>query len=690
MPAQHDSKLFNLWRLMGYMKSTPLNMSKQEREALTRGRSTSNGSSGGSDMYYNSTTGNSDPHMHAGELAEMMKYECVAPVLDLYSEESSQPDPDKGKIVWYEVNDSDVEKDLNEMLGRIKIEDHAYSILFNIAGLGNEFRRILRSENGVEQFIHVQMHEVLRVYDVTTKRLIGFKWRGQDPEDSQGVKIGQDKTPIWCPWDFIHFRRLSQRACDADSEYGVSMIEHLFSLYRRIKLSVDQMVMYRLHIMPTRWVAWVDTGSQTPPEQADTLNSYRNFLRSTFALDDKNFDSRFNPPAMDSVIFFPKPTGDESKIETMKGENDVPDVPDLETLFRMFFGGARVPRSYIGFGDDDGGGLAKASLVCQDIRFARMIRVLRKPFMQGMMRLAEIHLTLKGKDASKYKIQVQMSKVSSIEEEIKAATVGKQAELALSIANICQQLAIPNREIIELVFREYLKLPRDFIDIAKLAASIQQAVGAPGADQGGMPGGGGGMPMGGGGMGGIGAELGLEPAPGDAGAPPDVEFTDQGGAMPEPAAPATVQDSRASFKVNAVRLFESSLIGKRDQLTEHLDNISEVVRSLQRMAITGKTSLMETEDQSTWRGESLPLVESGHLNESKSITSLSQHYGSASLQENRHSPNVGSPLELIQDRWDISGAVKVSSPGGKVSVDAAVHASVQLVERARRSKEVQS
>ena len=278
-----------------------------------------------------------------------------------------------------------------------------------------------------------------------------------------------------------------------------------------------------------------------------------------------------------------------------------------------------------------------------------------------------------------------MSKISAIEEETKAATVGKQAELATAITNICQQLAIPNREIIELVFREYLKLPRDFIDIAKLATSIQQAVGAPGTDQGGggMPGG---MPPMGGGLGGgvdggMGAELGLEPPQGT---PPEVEFTDQpNDAAPVP--PPPVQDSHIRYRANAVRLFESHIRGKRDLIMEHLDTIQSAVRNLQDLAITGKVSLMDTEDQSPWRNaDPLPAIESDRLNESKSVTEMTNVYSDATLLENKHLVVVGTPLEVQEEKFAISGAVKVGN--ATATSMANIHEAAQHVAKVRKQR----
>jgi hypothetical protein len=689
--SQNLGMRFTLYSLLGWLKTSPQNRSQQELDIAGKGRSHGMTNGIGS-QYSNYTTGNSDPRMHAEEMAEMLRHEVVAPVVDLYSEEATVPDLSNNRTLWYECDDQEVEDDLNNMLDRIRIEDSAYSIVFNIAGFGDDFQRVMRTvEDGIVQLIPVSKANVKRIYDFASKRLLGFAWQGFDPVEEQGISLGAKQTPVWAPWEFIHFRRLSRRGTDSDSEYGTSMVEHLFSLYRRIKLSVDQMVMYRLHVMPSRWVCWIDTGSQTVSEQMDTVNAYRNFLRASVAVNEHRFDSRFNPPAMDSILFMPKPTGDESKIDIMNGSSDVPDVPDLDTLFKMFYGGARVPRAYLGF-DDDNNGLSNSSLVTKDMRFARTIKALRKPFMQGMHRLGEFQLCFKGKDPSQYKIRVMMSKISALEEEVRAATMEKQGQLASTIIDICQRLTIPNKEIIELVFAEFLQLPRDFVDIAKLAASVQQAVGLPieQGEGGGMGGPmGGGMPMGGGGLG---TDLGLEPEPG--GNPegaPDVELTtDKAG--------AGKQESQAQFKRNAVLLFESSLVGRGNEIKLQMVRMQKIVRDLGRIHASKKSSLVEcysSSDLSTRATEPLPPVmkpatKGGTLTEStiknlivESAKRIAKPYEASGEFEVRTVMTTNGDYELNESSYETGAIMTDSIAKSKTNRNQIMHESVQTVTAMR-------
>ncbi len=442
-----------------------------------------------------------EPNRRFADLRSMAASDLAAPIVELYAEETTQPDINKGKTLWYECNDGKVEKELNSMLERIHAEDYLFPIATGICSTGNEFQRILWSrEEGVQQIVGVPQDMVARLWHPTTRKLLGFRWNGQEPHDPMYTNA----PDVFAPWDFLHFRRIY----DSSTEYGRGLLDHLYPVWKKLELSTDQMVLYRLHTMPNRFALNIDIGNADFTDGMEQAHAWRAFMRQQMGMDSQNpgavgLQSRFDPAAIDSFLIFPKRGAEDgSSIETLAGDKDVPDVMDIEQLEKQFLGGARIPRAYLG--REENSGLAQASLVSQDIRFARMVRVLRRPIVAGFFRLAQLHLSYKGIDPSLYKITVKMSRISSIEEEVNIASMEKQAALAGDIANLCQMLEIPNAQIMDLVFREYLSVPRYFLDVAKLTAGVNAAIG------GNLEGGPGGGGMMGGGMGGGGMDAGLD------------------------------------------------------------------------------------------------------------------------------------------------------------------------------------
>lgn len=477
-----------LHKLFGWYSSAPVNLTQAE----VRGRQPSwqglDGGGGGSSRSFSDLLKPSDnPIDKQSDMETMMNSDIGRPIIETYAEEASQLDINKQKSIWFECNDSTVEEDLNRMLDRIGVEDAIYSICYQLAGKGNHFRRILWNNEGVVNFVPIDHREIRRIWDPTSKRLLGFSWQGQKPLEPHF----ENNEHLFSPWSFIHFRNI----LDPTSEYGGSLIEHLYPMFKRMQYGLNQMCLYRMHVMPNRHVIWMDSGQQdftTVMEQQHMFESM--FRQKSMMSQGGMLESRYDAPAMDSILFIPRREGEKTELETMTGDKDVPDVYDLEYLAKCFYGGARVPKAYLGHGDD-GQGLAQASLVSQDIRFARMIRVLRRPIIYGFWQLACIHLALQGKDPKSYNIKVRMSKISALEEEVNAATLESQMAVARDLVSICKDLEVPNREVMELVFKEYLHVPRQFIDVVKLAMSASAAAtgnDASSAMFGSMGGGGGG------------------------------------------------------------------------------------------------------------------------------------------------------------------------------------------------------
>ena len=478
-----------LQRLFGWYSASPINLTKAEVNGRKKPWGIGEGGGGGSSRSFSDLLRPSDnPIDKQSDMETMMNSDIGRPIIETYAEEASQLDINKQKSVWFECNDSSVEEDLNNMLDRIGIEDSVYSIFYQVAGKGNHFRRVLWNESdGVVGFTSMPHQEMRRVWDPTSKRLLGFTWMGQQPLDP--AITGHEN--LFSPWSFIHFRNL----LDPNSEYGMSLIEHLYPMFKRMQYGLNQMTLYRLHCMPNKHLFWIDGGTQDFTTIMEQAHMFESMMRQKSMLGNAGMlESRFDPPAMDSMMFLPRRTDEKTEYQVLQGDKDVPDVYDLEYLAKCFYGGARIPKAYIGHGDDSGGGLAKASLVSQDIRFARMIRVLRRPVIYGLWQLASIHLALRGKDPSNYKVKVRMSKISALEEEVNAATLESQMRIARDFAGICKDLEIPNQATMELVFKEYLHVPKTFVDVAKLAMAASSA--AAGNDSssamfGGMGGGGG-------------------------------------------------------------------------------------------------------------------------------------------------------------------------------------------------------
>jgi len=651
--------LAGLQGLFGWYSSSPVNLTKDEVKGRA-GVGSQIAGSGNEDQGLARQNSNASPESRYGDMLAMSDSELVGPMLEVYAEETCQPDINKGRALWYECDDGEIEKDLNAMLDRINSEEHLPSIVMGAAGTGNEFRRILYNDNGVQQLVGIPRADsansarmpVRRLWDKTTRRLIGFLWDGQKPRD-EDVLYPSHKE-IFPPWSFIHFRRLYR----SDTEYGVAIMDKLYSLWRKIDQSIDQMVLYRRHTMPTRHAVIIDTKEQDITDSMESIHLFAHMLRNQHVmLSAGNMESRYNPPALESMLFLPKRGNDDTtEITSMVGDKDVPDVPDIEQLLKQLYGGARIPKTYMGQ-DDEGSSLASSSLVSQDIRFARMVRNIRRILVAGFYRLGQIHLALSGKDPTRYNIKVKMSRISTIEEEVNVAILEKQANLANTIATLCQQLEIPNREIIDLVFREYLSVPRYFIDIAKLGTSVARALGTDQDSAGGA---------GGGGLGGMGGMDDLGDMGDEAGdGMDDLEMPDGSGSEAEPVDGAPPKAPLMSgARAKSGNLFES----RRRSTPKQQSVVDSLIRGL-----STRMKSLESEDKKLLRAKFVRSI----INEVKSISELHTSKRTSLIESYTGEPLITETLpkalvrtagsdKLVESRTKL---VEAYAKGGELEVN---------------------
>jgi hypothetical protein len=712
-----------IFSIMGWHKPTPTSYTRREAQSMQSGVTPV------SDFQH--AIGTKDYGQRMIEMQEMARSHLGGSVFAIYAEEATQPDLQKGSSIWFECHDAEIERDLNAMLARVETEETIYPLANALSSTGNVYRRIRQNaEEGVIGLVDVSPESVRRIWDRDSRRLLGFTWQGEQPDKP----TYEDHQTIFAPWDFVHWRRIA----DPQTEYGIGLLDHLYDLYKKIMMSQDQAVLHRLNISPSRHILFADCGDQEFVEAMETVHAYETMLRGQMNVREGGLDYRHRPPDLSSMLIMPIRKDEATKVERMQGDNDVPDVHDLEHFKKDFFGGARVPKAYLGHGDDSGG-LAQASLVSQDIRFARMVRVLRRPIINGYLHLARLHLSFKGIDPNRYQIHCRMSKISSIEEEVNSAALEKQAGLAQTVASICQSLDIPNQEIIDLVFTEYLRLPRKFIDVAKLASRVVGALGlkndGDGGDvlgMGGMGMGGGGMDMGGPDLGGD--DMGMEDEGGgsgqDMGAPEPGSPKDQINASFGGRRPKNLMERKSRrLTEQARRLAESSdheiepmLERCYQRITEtseklflrklgdptHLNNVQEAVnnlrpvlisqvRDLQHIRSIGKVSLTEDLEARPAHGtdrEPIPIhviLEKAEADKKTTLAeSLSKQFGVSLVVEKGSALSemvakhclLESSMIIRSDGWDANERPALTI--AKESEKPQVHESVAIVKRRRK------
>lgn len=405
---------------------------------------------------------------------EMDSFGLVESILDLYAEESTQPDYDKQQRVWIESNAKHMIAQGKRCLLNCQVESRIVPIARRMCKYGDEFRRLIyESGKGVLGWKTAKTMQVRRVED-RYSRIIGFKEQGKSYR-------GDLKRDISWPWDYVHFRLLGK---SEDEVYGTSILEAMFRPWRQLALTEDAMLMYRLRRMPDRNAFFVNVGNVSVPESMKWLNTIRKKFRKHEFVDPASpaYKKQYNPLTPLEDVFIPtRGDGSDSlRVETIQGGGNIGEIYDLEYYRDAFFGSAKVPKAYLGFEGDIN---AKATLIQQDVRFARTAKRIRHELIQGLRSLLDIHFILScpANDEKKFDpleasnaYVVKMSPISYLDEFERLELMELRFRIVETMSRLANDMQLDARVWASYLLLNYAKLPEELV--LKLIDKTPEAV----------------------------------------------------------------------------------------------------------------------------------------------------------------------------------------------------------------------
>ena len=437
---------------------------------------------------------------------EMAGWDLIAAALSEIVHETLQTDAQCPGTIWYECNDKSFEDELNAMGRRCHFEDFLPSQVYNIAGMGNAFEKLdYEPDNGVVGMSFAHPMDVRRYWLERNRRCVGFRWTVRNPRKDDAfvgadnvtpiqrvtLNAGQDMEQLWYPWDFLHMRRLFRLRM---TEHGEPIFEEAQGIYKKLRLALDQMVVHRAQVQPDRYVVNVDVKDQAPLEQMRTVNRWKQSLRSKLSFgagadgiqDPTKMDAFYNAMALDTILWMAKPNGFTHSIEKMAGTANVPDVYDIELLTDLFYSIIGMPKSWFGATKNSGDTAPSGkSLLAQDMRFLRKVKTIRRPILNGYTWLGYFHAVLKGQPLDDLEIKAKMAPIGSLEDQMKLELLSSQADVLDKLGDIMDKYHLPREAWIDVIFKRYLHLPDDVVNVflsalpAESAPTTESAVAAP-------------------------------------------------------------------------------------------------------------------------------------------------------------------------------------------------------------------
>lgn len=339
---------------------------------------------------------------------EMDQDDLIASVLDAIAEDATQRDFMTDRVVWCESKNPAIEDHCHGVLDRLTADEGCGGQIREIAKYGDCFEFLYSQRgSGVVSREYVQPHIV---------------WRYERQGKLAGFNVSEEPRPepesLTLPWQFCHFMRTGGRRYPG-VQYGDSWIRPARRLYRKLQMTEDAMIMYRIRRAPDRDVYYIDVGDSPPDQQVAIVKMWKRLFKKNISYDPASgiLRGEINPLAYDEDIFWPTKEGNNSRVERLSGSANVGDIFDVEFLVNRLFSALRAPKDYFGFGDsgafDRGKGLEQ-----QDIRWARGIKGLQQSCTRGWAHILKIDMALRGIDpeAQGNEFVIKMSPVSALDE----------------------------------------------------------------------------------------------------------------------------------------------------------------------------------------------------------------------------------------------------------------------------------
>jgi len=399
----------------------------------------------------------------------------ISSVMDIYADESTVKD-EFGQVLSIKSKNEQIQDILHNLFYDIlNVEFNLWPWVRNMCKYGDLFLFLdIDEKYGVVNVIPLSIYETIRI-------------EGQDPGNPFSVKFKIENDFLnlgkkeFDNYEIAHFRLLSDTNF---LPYGKAMIEGGRRIWKQLQLMEDAMLIHRIMRAPDKRKVLVDIGN-IPPAEIDThMQRIIDRMKKVPLMDPKtgDYNLRYNMMNITEDFYLPVRGKDSGTDITNLPGLQFNAIEDIEYLRNKLMAAFKVPKSFLGYEEDNSG---KASLAAQDVRFARTIERIQRIMVSELTKIAIIHLYVQGfTDQDLIDFELHMSSPSVIFEQEKLNLWKEKIQLAKDITDskyLSRDWVYHNvlNVSLEDAKEELAKIQKDVETIAKMDAAAQQAAQPP-------------------------------------------------------------------------------------------------------------------------------------------------------------------------------------------------------------------
>ena len=350
----------------------------------------------------------------------------ISSVMDIYADESTVKD-EFGQVLSIRSKNQQIQDILHNLFYDVlNVEFNLWPWVRNMAKYGDFFLFLdIDEKYGVVNVIPLSVYETIRVEGTDAANPFSVKFKIENDFLALGKKEFDN-------YEIAHFRLLSDTNF---LPYGKSMVEGGRRVWKQLQLMEDAMLIHRIMRAPDKRKVLVDIGN-IPPNEIDThMQRIIDRMKKVPLVDPKtgDYNLRYNMMNITEDFYLPVRGKDSGTDITNLPGLQFNAIEDIEYLRNKLMAAFKVPKSFLGYEEDNSG---KASLAAQDVRFARTIERIQRIMVSELTKIAIIHLYVQGfTDEELIDFEIEMTSPSVIYEQEKLNLWKEKIALANDIAS---------------------------------------------------------------------------------------------------------------------------------------------------------------------------------------------------------------------------------------------------------------
>lgn len=173
-----------------------------------------------------------------------------------------------------------------------------------------------------------------------------------------------------------------------EGPYGESVLNKVYSMWRKMQLLEDAVVIHRVNTAPERKIFKIDVGELPVHKAEQVINKMKIQHRQKQIMKQGQLDSNFDPMSMTENYWLPQwgSSGRGSSIDTVGGQRNDDGLNDLKYFSKELASGLKIPHGLLAMHDKDSGGGVQfneqrvENILSEEIRFINYVFRIQKYF----------------------------------------------------------------------------------------------------------------------------------------------------------------------------------------------------------------------------------------------------------------------------------------------------------------------